>query len=336
MSDNPWNETTEKPSNDPKLASKIAERDEKWERGILERMVFASIKEQRRSRRWGLVIKFLVLAYLFAMLLVFLPIKKGAINQAALSPHAAVINVNGIISQDSDANADAIAQGLREAFDNSHVRGIILRINSPGGTPTQASLIYDEIKRLRGLYPEIPLYAVIMDMGTSGAYYIASAAEKIYANRTSIVGSIGVIMEGFGFVDLIDKIGVERRVLTSGNRKDILDPYAPLKEEDQEFIQGQLNQIHEIFVRDVKAERGDRLVDNPDLFSGLFWNGEEAVHLGLIDGLGSTGYVVRELIGVEEVVDYTPSVNLLDQLTRHLSTGMVKAAREWIAEPQMY
>ncbi|MGD8560825.1 MAG: S49 family peptidase, partial [Gammaproteobacteria bacterium] len=254
-----------------------------WERDILNRLAFASLNEQRRARRWGVFFKALAFIYVGAVLF-YLPSDLGQKGLAG-GKHTAVIEIKGAIADDTEASADNIVSGLRDAFKNKNTAGIILRINSPGGSPVQAGYVYDEIKRLRKKYPDTKLYAVVTDMCASGGYYIAVAADEIYANKASIVGSIGVLMNGFGFVETMEKLGVERRLVTAGEHKGALDPFSPIKKDELKHVQSLLNDVHQQFIDVVKEGRGDRLVDSPDIFSGLFWNGEQGLKLGLVDGL---------------------------------------------------
>jgi protease-4 len=240
------------------------------------------------------------------------------------------VEVNGVIAEQNDANADRIVTGLREAFKADNSKAVLLRINSPGGSPVQSGQVYREIERLRKKHPEKKLYAAITDMGASGAYYIAAAADEIYADPASIVGSIGVIMQGFGFTDAIDKLGVERRMLTAGENKDMLDPFQPVDPEQQEHVQGMLGNIHDQFIEAVKKGRGDRLADpaKHELFSGLFWTGERAVELGLADGLKSPGQVARDVVGAKDIVNYTPRKNPFDELLNRLGTSIGEGISE--------
>jgi protease-4 len=282
-----------------------------WEREILQRLAFSAIKEQRRARRWSIFFKILFAAYLLFFLLLYFP---DGINAPGISTsHTALIEVDGSISANSSASAENIKKGLQAAFENEHIAGIILRINSPGGSPVQAGYINDEIRRLRQEHSNIPIYAVITDICASGGYYIAVAADKIYADKASLVGSIGVLINSFGFVGAMEKLGIERRLFTAGDYKGLLDPFSPIKEPEAQHIQKMLDNIHEQFIRTVKEGRGDRLKDNPSLFSGLLWTGEQALTLGLIDGLGSSDYVAREILGAEEIVDYTPKPRFLER-----------------------
>jgi protease-4 len=234
-----------------------------------------------------------------------------------------MVVVNGVIAADEEANANNIVTSLRAAFKNESSKGIMLVINSPGGSPVQAGYVNDEIKRLRGIYPDKKLYAVIAELGASGGYYIAAAADQIYADKSSLVGSIGVTASSFGFVDLMDKVGVERRHYTAGEHKAFLDPFSPAKADEAEFWQGVLNSTHQQFIKVVKAGRGDRLSkDNQDLYSGLIWNGEQALALGLVDGLGSPGYVAREVIKAEDIVDYSIKPSPLKSFTESLGLSI--------------
>jgi protease-4 len=238
--------------------------------------------------------------------------------------HTALIEVKGVISPDSEASADRIVGGLRKAFENEDAKGIILRINSPGGSPVQSGYINDEIKRLQKQNPDKKVYAVISDMCASGGYYVASAADEIYADKASLVGSIGVVMNSFGFVESMEKLGVERRLYTAGDNKGFLDPFSPEKPDEVNHVKSLLSQIHQQFIDVVKQGRGDKLKDDKQLFSGLIWTGDQAVKLGLVDSLGSSSYVAREIIKAEEIVDYTPKPSYLEQLIDRL--GVAAAA----------
>ena len=239
--------------------------------------------------------------------------------------HTALVDITGVISSESQANADYIVSGLRAAFEDENTAGIILRINSPGGSPVQAGYVNSEIYRLREEHPDIPFYSVITDMCASGGYYIAAAADKIYADKASVVGSIGVIMSGFGFVDTIEKLGVERRLLHAGKNKGFLDPFSPLKSDEVDHVETLLTDIHQQFVDVVKKGRGDKLVNDEKIFSGLIWTGEQSVELGLVDALGSPGYVAREVIGVEEIVDFTKRETVLDQFASKIGATFARS-----------
>ena len=289
---------------------------------LIEKMVTSAQDEQRKSRRWGIFFKLATLGYLFIALLVF---SAGRWSDGVPNPskdHTALVDINGIIMSDSDASADRLTKGIRDAFKAEHSKGIVLRVNSPGGSPVQSGLVYREIRRLQKQYPEKKVYAVITDMGASGAYYISSAANEIYADPASIVGSIGVVSDGFGFVGAMEKVGVERRVFTSGENKAMLDPFQPLDDNQKAYFASILGDVHQQFIDAVKEGRGDRLKDDPNIFSGLFWSGRQALDLGLIDGLASPGQVAREIIGQEDVVDYTPSTSPLDAFVGKLGVTM--------------
>lgn len=295
-----------------------AKQDETKAWKLIEKMVAGAHDEQKKSRRWTNLFRFGMLAYLFYVASLFAPSDDMAMP--AIGPHTAMVEVNGVISAQTDANADTIVSGLRAAFKDSDSKAILIRINSPGGSPVQSGYVFDEIRRLKEQYQNKPVYAVIQDLGASGAYYIAAAADYVYADKASLVGSIGVVGSGFGFVDAMERVGVERRVFTSGENKGFLDPFSPLKQEEQQFWTGVLETTHQQFIDAVKAGRGDRLADDPKLYSGLIWPGEEALDLGLIDGLGSAGYVARELVGHSEIVDYTIRPTAFEELFGRMGT----------------
>ena len=315
--------------------SKGAVEDAKaW--ALLESTLNASLQEQRRSRRWGIFFKLLTFTYLFVALALLSPLGQLG-SSAAVGPHTAVIEVRGVIADQEEASADNLVGALREAFEDENTKGIVLRINSPGGSPVQSGYVYDEIKRLRALHPDVKVYAVITDIGASGAYYIASAADEIYADKASLVGSIGVTAAGFGFVGTMDKLGVERRTYTAGEHKAFLDPFQPEKPDERAFWQQVLNTTHEQFIRSVREGRGDRLKETPDMFSGLVWSGEQALGLGLVDGLASTSAVARDVIGAEDLVDFTRQESPLQRFTRQLgaSVGAELATRLGLQGPSL-
>ncbi|NVK43669.1 MAG: signal peptide peptidase SppA [Oceanospirillaceae bacterium] len=280
--------------------------------------------EQRRSRRWGIFFKLLTFIYLFA-LLGFAFIGRDFSDEVVSHEHTALIEVRGAIADGEEASADVLVGALRDAFKEPKAKAVILRINSPGGSPVQAGYVYDEIKRLRGLHPEKKVYAVITDIGASGAYYIAAAADEIYADKASLVGSIGVTSAGFGFVELMDKVGIERRALTSGEHKAFLDPFSPLKDSEKAFWLSVLDTTHQQFIEQVRNGRGDRLKDDPQLFSGLVWSGEQALELGLVDGLASSSTVARDVVGAEKLTKYGPKPSPLDQLIDRLGVSFAGA-----------
>lgn len=298
---------------------------------LLEKTLLAGIQEQRRSRRWGIFFKLLTFVYLFVALVLFAPVP--TLREAAHGgAHTALIEIRGMIADEEPASADNIVTSLRAAFKDKQTKGVVLRINSPGGSPVQSGYIYDEIHRLRGKYPEVKVYAVISDLGASGAYYIASAADAIYADKASLVGSIGVTAASFGFVETMGKLGVERRVYTAGEHKAFLDPFQPQKEDEVRFWRGVLDVTHRQFIESVKRGRGDRLKDaeHPELFSGLVWSGEQAVQLGLVDGLGSASYVAREVIGEEDLVDFTVHESPFDRFAKKIGTSVAERLALWM------
>ena len=323
MSENHWDE--EKDEALDKTLEKAASKGAGKEWKLIEKMLNGLFVEQRRARRWGIFFKVLTFTYLIAILSgLFFNTSFTSDLPGKTGEHTAVIEITGPISADDAANADSIIWSLRDAFKADKAKAVILRINSPGGSPVQSGYVYDEIKRLRALYPAKPVYAVIMDIGASGAYYIAAAADAIYADKASLVGSIGVVSGGFGFVDLMDKVGVERRAMTAGENKGFLDPFSPMKESDKVFWQSVLDTTHQQFIDQVKKGRGDKLVDEPDLFSGLVWTGEQAVRKGLIDGLGSASYVAREIVGQEKLIDYSSKMSPLDKVIEKFGVSFGK------------
>jgi len=291
-----------------------------WERQVLEKVALAAIQEQRRARHWGVFFKLLLFVYLFALLFIGM----GWIGKRDGSPgrHTALVEVRGVIAHDSAASADAVTTGLQDAFKDKRTQGVILRINSPGGSPVQAGYINDEIRRLRAKYPNIPLYAVVEDICASGGYYVAVAADRIYVDKSSIIGSIGVLMDGFGFTGTMDKLGVERRLLSAGENKGFLDPFSPILEAHKEHAQQMLDQIHLQFINVVRQGRGKRLKETPDMFSGLLWVGQKSIDLGLADAYGNMDYVAREVVKAEDIVDFTPHENVAERLAKRFGAAM--------------
>ncbi|WP_397456020.1 signal peptide peptidase SppA [Pseudomonas versuta] len=303
--------------------------DKSWK--LLEKTLLAGIQEQRRARRWGILFKVLTFCYLIMVLFLFSPLMDME-RSATSSAYTALIDVRGVIADKEAASADNLVTSLQAAFDDPKVKGVVLRINSPGGSPVQSGYVYDEIRRLRGLHPDIKVYAVISDLGASGAYYIASAADEIYADKASLVGSIGVTAAGFGFVGAMDKLGIQRRAYTSGEHKAFLDPFEPEKPDETKFWQGVLNVTHEQFIASVKQGRGDRLKDkdHPELFSGLVWTGQQALPLGLIDGLGNASSVARDVIGEKELVDFTVQESAFDRFSKKLGASVAEQLAMWM------
>lgn len=291
---------------------------------LIEKVVTGLQSEQRRSRRWGIFFKLMALCYVVFIVVMLRSPAEGLVRGGA-GPYAAIIEVNGVIAADQDASADNIITALREAFDDQQVLGVILRINSPGGSPVQSGYVYDEINRLKQMR-DLPVYAVIMDMGASGAYYIAAAADEIYADKASLVGSIGVVGSGFGFTGTMEKLGIERRLYTSGEHKGFLDPFTPENPAEKEFWQGVLKVTHNQFIEQVRLGRGDRLKETPEIFSGLVWSGEQAVEMGLIDGLSSTSQLVRTKFDSEEMINFTrkpdPWESLVQKLGASIGVGL--------------
>ncbi|MGY4816048.1 signal peptide peptidase SppA [Pseudomonas chlororaphis subsp. piscium] len=304
--------------------------DKSWK--LLEKTLLAGVQEQRRSRRWGIFFKLLTFVYLLVALALFTPLMDMEKTATRGAGYTALIEVTGMIADKESASADNIVTGLRAAFEDSKVKGVVLRINSPGGSPVQSGYVYDEIRRLRGLHPDIKVYAVISDLGASGAYYIASAADQIYADKASLVGSIGVTAAGYGFVGAMEKLGVERRTYTSGEHKSFLDPFQPQKPEETQFWQSVLDTTHRQFIASVKQGRGERLKDkdHPELFSGLVWSGEQALQLGLIDGLGSASSVARDVVGEKELVDFTVQESPFDRFSRKLGASVAEHLAMWM------
>ncbi len=297
---------------------------ESWERQTIEKLAMASLTEQRRARRWGIFFKSLGFLYLFILLGLFLGRMDGG-EVAAGKPHTALVNLEGEIAANTPASAERIIKGLQAAFDDKNTRGVILRINSPGGSPVQAGQINDEIRRLRTKYPKIPLYAVVEDICASGGYYVAAAADQIYVDKASLVGSIGVLMNGFGFTGTLDKLGVERRLLTAGENKGFLDPFSPMDPAQRAHAVGMLGEIHQQFIEVVRKGRGARLKEHPDTFSGLIWTGERSIELGLADALGSAETVAREVIKAEKIVDFTPKESLADRFAKRFGAALAQS-----------
>lgn len=294
-----------------------------WERATFEKLMLATLAEQRSGRIWRTVRSLAWL--LFFAILGWALLHKGGPSTDKTTPHTAVVEIKGEIASDSDASAEAVTAAMRAAFEDNGAKGIVLLINSPGGSPVQAGIIYDEIRRLKGKYKK-PVYAVVEESCASAAYYLASATDRIYVDKASIVGSIGVLMDGFGFTGLMDKLGVERRLLTAGENKGFLDPFSPQTDQQRAYAQQMLDQVHKQFISAVKAGRGKRLKDTPELFSGLFWTGQQAVELGLADQLGNVDFVAREVVHAEELVDYTRHENVAERLAKRFGAAIGEGA----------
>lgn len=293
-----------------------------WERSVLEKLAFDALTEQRTSRRWktGIAIAWLLLLFLslFALLGWF----GGKRDGSALQKHTALVELKGVISTESKASADKIISSLQHAFKDKNTQGVVLRINSPGGSPVQAGYINDEIKRLRAKYKDIPLYVVVQDICASGGYYVAAAADKIFVDKASIIGSIGVLMDGFGFTGTMEKLGVERRLVIAGENKGFLDPFSAINLEQQKYAKQMVDEIHQQFIKVVKDGRGKRLRETPEMFSGLVWSGEKSVANGLADGLGGLDYVARDIIKAEQIVDFTEEDSFSESLARRLGSNV--------------
>jgi protease IV len=333
MTDTDKTDAWKEPAGD-RLAKEPA-RAENWERDLLQRLSFAALQEQRRARRWSIFFRSLLFGYLFVLLFMFFADDWTATRKAP-ERHTAVVEVEGIIADGAPASADRIVAGLRAAFDHQRTAAVVLRINSPGGSPVQAGYVNDEIFRLREKHPDIPLYAVVTDMCASGGYFIASAADYIYADKASVVGSIGVLMNSFGFTDAMERFGIERRLLTAGEHKGLLDPFSPVREEEMQHVQMLLDGIHQQFIDTVKRGRGARLRGNEELlFSGLIWTGEQSLQLGLVDGLGSTSFVAREVIGVEDLMDFTRRPDFFERLTERVGVVMAHTLSKIASSAQL-
>ena len=297
--------------------------DEGWERRALEALANDIVVERRRARRWSIFFRLLTRGVLVLGLLLLVGLV-GAGGQLCIDKCTAVVQVDGEIDRESRASAENVIEGLHAAFEHPGTKGVLLRINSPGGSPVQSSQIYAEVRRLRAKHPQIPLHAVVEDIAASGAYYIAASADRIYVDPSSLVGSIGVIIDSFGLTGTIEKIGAERRVITAGEDKAFLDPFLPLSEKHRAYAQQMLDEIHRVFIGAVKDGRGPRLKDSPELYSGLVWTGQRAVDLGLADAFGSVDSVAREVIGAEEIVDFTPREDFTHRLARRLGAEMAR------------
>lgn len=298
------------PPNDPRNAPD-------WERKTLEKLAFAALSEQKARRRWGIFFKLVGFTYLAAVLVAVMGWAPGK-EPASSERHTALINIYGAIEARGEVSADKINAALQSAFEDKNTAGVLLRINSPGGSPVQSGIIFDEMRRLKAKHPDIPLYAVVEDLCASGGYYIAAGADKIYVNKASIVGSIGVLMNGFGFTGAMEKLGVERRLLTAGENKGFLDPFSPVNPAQKVHVEAMLGAIHQQFIDVVKLGRGKRLQETPDMFSGLVWTGEQSIKLGLADELGTVDSVARDVIKAEKLVDFSVKENLAERFAKRL------------------
>jgi protease-4 len=303
----------------------MTETNGQWERELVTRLATAALKEQRRARLWGIFFKLLTFAYVTFILLMAID-WQGA--EGGDGKHTAMVELNGLIAPGTDASAEKVTAALQAAFKHKNTQGVVLRINSPGGSPVQSQTIYDEMKRLRKKYPEIPLYAVVEDVCASGGYFVAAGADRIYVGKASIVGSIGVLMNGFGFTGLMDKLGIERRLVTAGDNKGMLDPFSPVDPKDVAHVKQMMGDIHQQFVGVVREGRGKRLKETPEIFSGLIWTGERSVDLGLADGFGSLESVARDVVKAEAIVDFTQKAGIAEKFARRFGAAAASAVVE--------
>jgi protease-4 len=301
------------------------ENEPQWERQLLEKFALAMLQEQRVKRRWGIFFKLIGFSYLLAVLLLFVDWGGGS-EKLVNGKHTALVHINGTIASGGEGSAESINEALRSAFDDKETAGVVLRVNSPGGSPVQAGIVHDEIRRLRSKHPQISLYVVVEDLCASGGYYVAVAADKIFVDKASIVGSIGVLMDGFGFTGTMDKLGVERRLLTAGVNKGFLDPFSPQDAEQKKHAQVLLGEIHRQFIEVVRQGRGERLKETPEMFSGLMWTGTQSIQLGLADDLGTVESVAREVIKAERIVDFTIKENIAERFAKRLRADAAQGA----------
>jgi len=309
--------------------------DEKvWERQALEHLLLENLKEQRRGRRWRTAVRLMTLVVVVGLAINLFDLDWG--GKSALGKHTALVDLQGEIAPDSKASADAINASLKAAFESHESVGVILRINSPGGSPVQSGIIHDEILRLRAKYPEKPLHVVVEEICASGGYYVAVAGDKIFVDKASLVGSVGVIMNGFGVTGLMDKLGIERRAITAGKNKALLDPFSKEDPKQKAFVQEMLSEVHQQFIKVVRDGRGDRLKETPDMFSGLVWNGAKSVELGLTDALGTVDGVAREVFKAPEVVDYTMKDNLAERVAKRFGAAMGEGVGKVISSPRIH
>lgn len=303
--------------------------DPNWERSVLERVALAAVTEQRRARRWQIFFRFVWLSLIAVLVFSSLFGTKPEHLASSINGHTALIRLEGAISSENQT-ADYLIEGLDSAYQDSNTKGIIIQANSPGGSPVLSGRVFDEIRRQRQKHPEIPVHVVVEEVCASGCYYIASAADKIFVDKASIIGSIGVLSDGFGFTEAMAKLGVERRLQTAGNNKALGDPFSPSKESDQQWRQQLLNGIHNQFIQAVKQGRGQRLRNDPDLFSGLVWLGEQSIPLGLADGYGSVQSVAREVIKAEEVVGFSPRGDLADRFAKRFGVEFSSGVHSYL------
>lgn len=314
MTENQWDESHSENST-----------DNSWERDAIEKLVFAAVTEQRRARRWGIFFKSLMFIYLAVILGISMyPTLKQTLDDDG-EGHTAVINITGVIAEGESANANSIIRAMRNAVKNEDTKGIIMHLNSPGGSPVQSSYIFDEIRKIKSEHPDMPIYAVASDICASGCYFIAAAADKIFVNPATLIGSIGVILDGFGFVDTMKKLGVERRLVTSGEHKALMDPFSPANDEENKYMQEVLVQVHQQFIDAVKEGRGDRLKESDEIFSGLIWTGQQGKENGLADDFGGDDFVATNIIGAKKRVNFTVQERLIDRLAGKMGASFAQA-----------
>src|SRR5438105_13350283 len=306
----------------------MTENSGQWERELVTKLATAAVREQRRARLWGIFFKLLTFAYITVVLLLAVDWKGGA-DVVRGKKHTAMVELDGIIGPGTDASADKVTSALQAAFKDKNTQGVVLRINSPGGSPVQSQTIYDEMRRLRKKYPDIPLYAVVEDICASGGYFVAAGADRIYVSPSSIVGSIGVLMNGFGFTGTMEKLGVDRRLITAGEHKGMLDPFSPVDPKEVEYAKTLIKDVHQQFINVVKEGRGKRLKETPDMFSGLIWTGAKSVELGLADGFGSLDSVARDVIKAEDIVDYTMKEGFAEKVAKRFGASVASSLWEY-------
>ena len=305
----------------------MTDNNAQWERDLIASLATAALKEQRKARRWGIFFKLLTFAYLTFVLAIAVD-WKGRAEMGGGKKHTAMVEVSGVIAPGTDASAERVMASLQAAFKDKNTQGVVVRCNSPGGSPVQAQTIYDEMRRLRKEYKDIPLYAVVEDVCASGGYFVAVGADRIFVSKASVVGSIGVLMNGFGFTGLMEKLGVERRLITAGENKGMLDPFSPMTDKDREHAKVLMADIHQQFISVVREGRGKRLKENADTFSGLIWTGQKSVELGLADGFGSLESVARDVVKAEDIVDFSTRESVVEKFARRFGTSAASALVE--------
>jgi len=299
----------------------MTENNPQWERELIANLATAALKEQRRARRWGIFFKVLTFAYLTFILVLAVDWKSRGETGAGGKKHTAMVEVSGVIAPGTDASAERVTSALQAAFKDKNTQGVVVRCNSPGGSPVQSQIIYDEMRRLRKQYPDIPLYTVIEDVCASGGYFVAVGADRIFVSKASIVGSIGVLMNGFGFTGLMEKLGVERRLVTAGENKGMLDPFSPVAEKDVAHAKQLIADVHQQFIAVVREGRGKRLKETPETFSGLIWTGQKSVELGLTDGIGTLESVARDVVKAEDIVDFSARESVVERFARRFGAS---------------